>query len=185
MGCLSLLLSREKRGASGCGSHPHGPAPEGTNSLFPRVEHVSTKQDPTPGAQGRKTETRDLEMIAGRLLSPSPCAAEPSPHFCPNLPQETFLGASDSLSASVSLRLQSALPFLPGDVSSHGQHLSDPQTMSSIPSLIFCKFLGNSNPAETSPGQGSRHWIQNHSASPQTLRAAPRSAQCADDVIPQ
>ena len=119
MGCLSLLLSQEERGASGCGSHPHGPAPEGTNSLFPRVEHVSTKQDPTPGAQGRKTETRDLEMIAGRLLSPSPCAAEPSPHCCPNLPQKTFLSASDSdsFSASVTLRLQLALPFLPEDVS--------------------------------------------------------------------
>ena len=145
-------------------------------------EHLTVSHT---GAQGRKPETQDLKIIPGQLLSPSPCAAEPSPHFCPNLPQETFLGASDSLSASVSLRLQSALPFLPGDVSSHGQHLSDPQTMSSIPSLIFCKFLGNSNPAETSPGQGSRHWIQNHSASPQTLRAAPRSAQCADDVIPQ
>ena len=119
MGCLSLLLSREKRGASGCGSHPHGPAPEGTNSLFPRVEHVSTKQDPTPGAQGRKTETRDLEMIAGHLLSPSPCAAEPSAHFSPSLPQKTFLSASDSdpFSASVTLRLQLTLPFLPEDVS--------------------------------------------------------------------
>ena len=125
-------------------------------------EHLTVSHT---GAQGRKPETRDLEMIPGHLLSPSPRAAEPSPHFCPNLPQETFLGASDSLSASVSLRLQSALPFLPGDISSHGQHLSDPQTMSSIPSLIFCKFLGNSNPAETSPGQSSRHCIQDHSVS--------------------
>lgn len=40
------------------------------------------------------------------------------------------------------------------------------------PSLIFCKFLGNSSPG-TSPGQGSRYWIQNHSASPE-----PRAAPC-------
>ena len=88
-------------------------------SVFPRVEHVNTKQASMSGAQGRKPETRDLEMIAGRLLSPSPCAAEPSPHCCPNLPQKTFLSASDSdsFSASVTLRLQLALPFLPEDVS--------------------------------------------------------------------
>ena len=142
-----------------------------------------------PGAQGRKPETQDLEMIPGRLLSPSSCAAGPSPHFCPNLLWETFLSASDSLSARVFLRLQSALPFLPEDVSSHGQNLSDPQIMSFIPSLILCKFLGNSNPTQTSLGQGSRHWIQNHSVSiptsPRTLRAGPHSAQCADDAIPQ
>ena len=121
-----------------------------------------------PGAQGRKPETQDLEMIPGRLLSPSPRAAEPSPHFCPNLPRKTFLSASDSLSARVFLRLQSALPFLPEDVSSHGQHLSDSRIMSFIPSLILCKFLGNSNPARTAPGQGSKHWIQNHSVSTPT-----------------
>ena len=88
-------------------------------SVFPRVEHVNTKQASMSGAQGRKPETRDLEMIAGRLLSPSPRAAEPSPHCCPNLPQKTFLSASDSdsFSASVTLRLQLALPFLPEDVS--------------------------------------------------------------------
>ena len=116
-------------------------------------------------------------------------AAEPSPHFCPNLPRKTFLSASDSLSARVFLRLQSALPFLPEDVSSHGQHLSDSRIMSFIPSLILCKFLGNANDAQTSPGQGSRYWIQNHSVSiptsPRTLRAGPHSAQCADDAIPQ
>ena len=55
-------------------------------SGFPRVEHVSTTQAPTPGAQGRKPETWDLEKIPRRLLSPSPRAAEPSAHFCPNLP---------------------------------------------------------------------------------------------------
>ena len=112
-----------------------------------------------------KPETWNLEMIPGRLLNPSPRAAEPSPHFCPNLPRKTFLSASDSLSARVFLRPQSALPFLPEDVSSHGQHLSDPRIMSFIPSLIICKFLGNSNPTQTSLGQGSRHWIQNHSVS--------------------
>ena len=88
-----------------------------------------------PGAQGRKPETQDLEMIPGRLLSPSSRAAGPSPHFCPNLLRKTFLSASDSdsLSSSVTRRLQSALLFLPEDVSSHGQHLSDPQIMSFIP----------------------------------------------------
>ena len=88
-------------------------------SVFPRVEHVNTKQASMSGAQGRKTETRDLEMIAGHLLSPSPCAAEPSAHFSPSLPQKTFLSASDSdpFSASVTLRLQLTLPFLPEDVS--------------------------------------------------------------------
>ena len=70
-----------------------------------------------PGAQGRKPETRDLEMVPARLLRPSPRAAEPSLHFCPNLPWKTFLSASVSLSARVSLRLQLALPFLPEDVS--------------------------------------------------------------------
>ena len=72
-----------------------------------------------PGAQGRKPETWDLEMIPGRLLRPSPRAAEPSPHFCPNLPWKTFFSASDSdsLSSSVTVRLQLALPFLPEDVS--------------------------------------------------------------------
>ena len=92
-----------------------------------------------PGAQGRKPETRDLEMIPGCLLSPSLCAAEPSPPFCPNLPQKTVLSASDSdsLSARVSLRLQSALPFLPEDVSSHGQHLSDLQKYEFIPCQFF------------------------------------------------
>ena len=118
-----------------------------------------------PGAQGRKPETQDLEMIPGRLLSPSPRAARLSAHFCPNLSRKTFLSASGSLSSSVTLRLQSALLFLPEDVSSHGQHLSDPRIMSFIPSLILCKFLGNSNLGQTSPGQGSRHWIQNHSVS--------------------
>ena len=131
-------------------------------SMCGACEHLTVSHT---GAQGRKPETRDLEMIPGRLLSPSPHAAEPPPHLCPNLPLRTFLSASGSLSARVSLRLQSALPFLPGDVSSHGQHLSDPQIMSFIPSLILCKFLGNSNPAETSPGQSSRHCIQDHSVS--------------------
>ena len=42
MGYLSLLLSREERGASGCGSHPHGPVPQGTNSLcFQRVDSLA------------------------------------------------------------------------------------------------------------------------------------------------
>ena len=125
---------------------------------------MSTKQFPAPGAQGK---ARDPGTGNDPRTSPKslPRAAEPSPHFCSNLPLRTFLSASDSLSACVSLRLQSALPFLPGDVSSHGQHLSDPQIMSFIPSLILCKFLGNSNPAETSPGQGSRHCIQDHSVS--------------------
>ena len=76
-------------------------------------------------------------MTPGHLLSPSPCAAEPSPHFCPNLPQKTFLSASDSLSARVSLRLQPALPFLPGDVSSHGHHLPDLQKYEFIPCQFF------------------------------------------------
>ena len=155
MGCLSLLLSREERGASGCGSHPHGPAPEGTNSLFPRVEHVSTKQDPTPGAQGSKPETWDLEMIPGCLLSPSPRAAEPSPHFCPNLPWKTFLSASDSLSAHVSLRLQPVLSFLLEDVSSHGHRLPDLQKCGFIPSSVLLQFRGNSHPAQTSLGRVS------------------------------
>ena len=38
-----LLQSREERGASGCCSHPHGPAPWGTNFLFPcgACEHLT------------------------------------------------------------------------------------------------------------------------------------------------
>ena len=136
-----------------------------------------------PRLELRARSTRDLEMIPGRLLSPAPRAAEPSPHFCPNLPRKTVLSAFDSLSAIVSLRLQSALPFLPEDVSSYGHHLSDTQIMSFTPSFILCKFPGNSNLAQTSPGYGSEPsaWIQNHSVSipmcPQTLRAGPHSAQ--------
>ena len=99
-------------------------------SMCGACEHLTGSHTWSP-RQG--PETRDLEMIPGRLLSPSQHAAGPSPHFCPNLPPKTFLSASDSLSARVSLRLQSALPFLPEDVSSHGQHLSDPQIMSFIP----------------------------------------------------
>ena len=93
----------------------HG-APTLCVSMCGACEHLTVSHT---GAQGRKPETRDLEMIAGRLLSPSPCAAEPSPHCCPNLPQKTFLSASDSdpFSAGVTLRLQLALPFLPEDVS--------------------------------------------------------------------
>ena len=43
MGCLMLLVSREERGASGCCSYLHGPAPWGTNSLFPcgACEHLT------------------------------------------------------------------------------------------------------------------------------------------------
>ena len=84
-------------------------------------------------------EAEELCVVPGKVLLAAgggPAAngaAGPSPHFCPNLPPKTFLSASDSLSARVSLRLQSALPFLPEDVSSHGQHLSDPQIMSFIP----------------------------------------------------
>ena len=182
-------------------------------SVFPRVEHVNTKQASMSGAQGRKPETRDLEMIAGRLLSPSPCAAEPSPHCCPNLPQKTFLSASDSdsFSASVTLRLQLALPFLPEDVSKkkkkrqskvarscqilchpslpassiHGIFQAripgwvwrridsgiEPSAVMAIACLTFRnrssflhQFLENSHPAQT-PGQGFRHWVQNHSVS--------------------
>ena len=42
MGCLRLLLSREERGAWVWLS-PHGPAPWGTNSLFPcgACEHLT------------------------------------------------------------------------------------------------------------------------------------------------
>ena len=124
-------------------------------SVFPRVEHVSTLQFPMPGAQGRKPETWDLEMIPGHLLSPSPHAAEPSPHFCPNLPRKTFLGASDSLSARVFLRLQPVLSFLLEDVSSHGHHLPDLQKCEFIPSALLHQFLENSHPAQTSLGRVS------------------------------
>ena len=131
-------------------------------SMCGACEHLTVSHT---GAQGRKPETRDLEMIPGRLLSPSPHAAEPPPHLCPNLPLRTFLSASGSLSARVSLRLQPVLSFLLEDVSSHGHRLPDLQKCGFIPSLILCKFLGNSNPAETSPGQSSRHCIQDHSVS--------------------
>ena len=106
-----------------------------------------------PGAQGRKPETRDLEMIPGHLLSPSPRAAAPSPHFCPNLPRKTFLSASDSLSARVFLRLQPNLSFLLEDVSSHGHHLPELQKCEFIPSSVLPQFLENSHPAQTSLGR--------------------------------
>ena len=91
----------------------HG-APTLCVSMCGACELLTGSQTWSPGQEARDLE---LEMISGCLLSPSPRAAEPSPHFCPNLPQKTFLSASDSLSACVSLRLQSALPFLPEDVS--------------------------------------------------------------------
>ena len=108
-----------------------------------------------PGAQGRKPETWDLEMISGCHLSPSPRAAEPSPHFCPNLPRKTFLTASDSLSAHVFLRLQPVLSFLLEDVSSHGHRLPDLQKCEFIPSALLHQFLENSHPAQTSLGRVS------------------------------
>ena len=139
MGCLRLLLSREERGASGCSSHPTGllhRAPTLWVSTCGARECLTGSHAWSPGK-----ETRDPgpEMIPGCLLSPSLCAAEPSPPFCPNLPRKTVLSASDSdsLSARVSLRLQSALPFLPEDVSSHGQHLSDLQKYEFIPCQFF------------------------------------------------
>ena len=73
-------------------------------SVFPCVEHVSTKQAPISGAQGRKPETRDLEMIPGQLLSPSPRAAEPS---C------TFVQTSLGRLSSVPLTLTPSHPVLP------------------------------------------------------------------------
>lgn len=164
-----------ERGASGCGSQLHGPAPKGTNYVFPHEEHVSTKQFPRLEHRA-KPETQDLEMIPGHLLSPSHVLQSLLHTLSPNLPLRTFLSASDSLSARVSLRLQSALPFLPGDVSSHGQHLSDPQIMSFIPSLILCKFLGNSNPAETSgrvPGTGHRNIQCPSPSAPEPLELFP------------
>ncbi|CAI9166564.1 unnamed protein product [Rangifer tarandus platyrhynchus] len=91
-------------------------------------------------------------MILGRLLSPSPRAAEPSPHFCPNLPLKTVLSASDSLSAHVFLRLRPVLSFLPEDVSRHGHLLPDLQKCEFIPSSVLPQYLENSHPAQTSLG---------------------------------
>ena len=73
-------------------------------SVFPCVEHVSTKQAPISGAQGRKPETQDLEMIPGQLLSSSPRAAEPS---------RTFVQTSLGRLSSVSLTLTPSHPVLP------------------------------------------------------------------------
>ena len=73
-------------------------------SVFPRVEHVSTKQAFISGAQGRKPETRDLEMIPGELLSPSRCAAETS---------RTFVQTSLGRLSSVPLILTPSHPVLP------------------------------------------------------------------------
>ena len=165
MGCLRLLLSRVERGTSGCGSRPHGPAPQGTTlcvSTCGACEHLTVSHAWSPGQEARDLGPGNDPRTYSKSL-PTCCRA--FSNFRPNLSRKTFVSASDSLSAHVSLRLQSALQFFPGDISSHGHHLSDPQIMSFIPSLILCKFLGNSNPTQTSLGQGSRHWIQNQSMS--------------------
>ena len=106
---MGLLHRAPTLCVSMCGACEHL---TGSHAWSPRQE----ARDPGPGNDPR-TSPKSL-----------PRAVRPSAHFCPNLPQKTFLSASGSLLASVSLRLQSALPFLPEDVSSHCQHLSDPQS---------------------------------------------------------
>ena len=75
----------------------------GSHAWSPRQE----ARDPGPGNDPRTTP-QSLPTCCRAFL-----------HFCPNLPWKTFLSASDSdsLSSSVTVRLQLALPFLPEDVS--------------------------------------------------------------------
>ena len=56
MGCLRLLLSRVERGTSGCGSRPHGPAPQGTTlcvSTCGACEHLTVSHAWSPGQEAR------------------------------------------------------------------------------------------------------------------------------------
>ena len=129
----------------------HG-APTLCVSMCGACELLTGSQTWSPGQEARDLE---LEMISGCLLSPSPRAAEPSPHFCPNLPRKNVLTASDSLSAHVILRLQPVLSFLLEDVSSHGHRLPDLQKCEFIPSSVLHQFLENSHPAQTSLGRVS------------------------------
>ena len=189
MGCLRLLLFREERGASGCCSHAHGPAPQGTDSL---CFHVWSMWAPNrfPHLEPRAGSQRPGTWNWSQNVSYVP------PHVLQCL-LHTFV--QTSLGRRSSVPLTPSQPLLPRGFNQPFHSFLETSAVMAItcPTFriwvhslsILRQFLENSHPAQTSPGQGVRHWVvKPFSVRPHVLwalRAGPHSAQWADDAIPR